>query len=188
LREFKLDSLFLFPKPQKLKQERFNSESFWPSRWLCPSLIALCCCCCSFQCWSAFLAERSVSWHKKSNKLKCKLKHGFRYLYVKWTNKTWLFIEKVHFLGCRKNLDNLETLPSESGYNPFFSDNMDPSGDPGLMNGMIFFAQCEFFNRQYNAGHRDFFSVRKDLRCDATMKTKRFKWDFFLKLTFSKIF
>jgi len=79
------------------------------------------------------------------------------------------------FSECRVNLDNLELISSEHGYNPFLSDNMDPSGDPGIMNGMIFFAQCEYFNFAYTAGYRDFINVRKDLRCDASLKTERYK-------------
>jgi len=61
--------------------------------------------------------------------------------------------------GCLPNFNNLDIIQAMHGYNPFKADAMASSGDPGIMNGKIFYAQCQWFD---GAGYSDFISLRFD--------------------------
>jgi len=73
------------------------------------------------------------------------------------------------------NLDNIDILQAMHGYNPYLADAFGISGDPGIMNGKIFYAQCEWFNFAFNAGYRDFVSVRRDLKCDSSASSVSYR-------------
>jgi len=97
---------------------------------------------------------------------------------LRW--KLWERKKKCVFSECNPNIEKIELMQAMHGYNPFYSDNMFPTGDPAIMNGQIFTYGCEFYEQLvFVAGYRDFVSVRPDLRCDASMATKTYKWGSF---------
>jgi len=66
----------------------------------------------------------------------------------------------------------LDLIQAMHGYNPFLADAFGTAGDPGFMNGKIFYAQCKDIKNNY--GYRDFISVRNDLKCESSMASKTF--------------
>jgi len=74
------------------------------------------------------------------------------------------------------NLDRLDLVQAMHGYNPFLADAFGVSGDPGIMNGKIFYGQCNWYNgRAIFPGYWDFIAVRKDLKCDTSARSESFR-------------
>jgi len=78
-------------------------------------------------------------------------------------------------LDCITNYDHVDFGQILHGYDIFRANAFAENIDPGFMNGKIFLGECSGKNIEENRHHRDFVTVRSNLRCSGQFHTASYR-------------